>query len=636
MSQVYEIEKDLTHSAVMCKSGKHYLTEVQKGLTAFGFVLLAKHRKRQIYKYILKELERIRDINVADCKIDRLLDLHEFPTAIQLAQQCSEKIESSAQYTCIANITAGFESSSARIMDKIDSTFLENQVKHILGSCSPSFKIEEFLKVLESVNQFIDVGHEFSSDDASLLKTAMHQQSHAYFENFHKKRIEDLRTMLENEMWNRMPLPNDFTVLSIQEFGGVMAMTDNNTATGSHSWSATPMVGSPLLSLNLGEPKPVSFNPSDHDVPFFNNFKQDGNPFSLKEGRKTLSEAAGDRIQGGSATTANNGEATSAAKTNSPLISSTTINVVRLFGKYLQMMKILKHLAYPIFTAISQLLEYYVYSVFIFFGECSNTNLFDQGHDSISNISPILKKTMLRLKQKFNPQPVTPSSTTSSLLASSTHLFQSKLSSSPMSLRSSVDNTRLSPSPSPLSLQSGGGNGNGSSEDVGNVRWELRDVPTDSSPYTKQIFILFHGFAGHLDEISKRTKSLPTKVWNLLWENTITYAMETLIEAFSRIRKCNNHGRTLMTMDLKALQSSLEQLTTIRPIPHLQHVDKYIKAYFLPEEDIYNLARDSEYTIKQVIGIVHVVNHLKKPQKQKLISDLEELEKVRKIEASRQ
>lgn len=43
----------------------------------------------------------------------------------------------------------------------------------------------------------------------------MKSQSTAFFENSHKSMLEDLHTMLENEMWQRCPLNKDFTILGI-------------------------------------------------------------------------------------------------------------------------------------------------------------------------------------------------------------------------------------------------------------------------------------------------------------------------------------------------------------------------------------------------------------------------------------
>lgn len=41
-----------------------------------------------------------------------------------------------------------------------------------------------------------------------------------------------------------------------------------------------------------------------------------------------------------------------------------------------------------------------------------------------------------------------------------------------------------------------------------------------------------------------------------------------------------------MQLDAKVFLTELEKLTTLRPIPHFTFLDKYIKAYYLAEEEV--------------------------------------------------
>ncbi|EGC31889.1 hypothetical protein DICPUDRAFT_156198 [Dictyostelium purpureum] len=847
MSQVYEIERDLTHSARMCSSGKEYLDGVQSNLTAFGFKLLAKHRIRQYSKYMLQEMSRIYEITQTARKIDSYLNMNEFAQALELLTQWNQVITKYSKYSYIEDLTSKFDFREDTVLGKIDSSFvgvchvfdpksmkfvelcqilkedqyipslmgilehlsdlmwshymmkqwillrlqaiksdceekkfyieifklfcsnkktiwnsIQNQVRHILNSLKPKFKIELFIKVLDSINQFIEVGIQFSGEEANLLKGIMREKSLDYFQYFHKETIERLKTMLENEMWHKIPLPNNFTVLDVKEFGIIMnSFNESNLDSegGSRSRKSSsskppqPQINQPAISGFLTitdqqkqQQQQLSLCPQDYEIPFLNHFKDNGNPFSLIEGRRTLSEAAGNRNSLSTSQTElptfNNNNAT----TSSPLISSTTINVIKQIGYYLQMMKILKQLAYPIFTAISQLLEYYVYSVFTFFGSMNEKNTILDIANNNSNINPMLIKTLQRLKNKFSPPPVQEKT---SLLSAST--FQSKISSPHLSIKSDkspnlnqpkenifLPNLSLSNSSNSINSNSNNSN-NGSNHNNGlnslnnnfnseeeiiinwslpklndsldltqsknlfglehkiiglesmmflvdcimeaqplvldlippekssqttnfyvetvsvvaslrnllyknitsqfleletipnlitNTKWELKEAPTTENHYVSSIIIQFHKFAGNLDAIaSPKTTLITPKIKNLLWENTIVFAMETLIESYSKIKKCNNFGRNLMIMDVKKLQSDLEPLTTIRPIPHIKHVEHYITAYYLPRKELYEMARDSEYTVKQIISIVNIQNHLPKPEKQKLLSDLDDLEK---------
>ncbi|KAF2069584.1 hypothetical protein CYY_009098 [Polysphondylium violaceum] len=883
LSQVYEIEKDLQHSATMCKSGKEYLNGVMKNLTSFGFILLEKHRRRELTKFMLGETQSFKDISQIARQVDSLLNENQFTEALIFLNKYNQEISTySAKYNCIKDLASRFQSSVDAIIEKIDSNFvkvchgwsekefenivdgysrlhqvvrfrekihqnfilniddlskkilktqllanferpdevnfktmkftdmcellkedqyvpallsllnllsdlmwshymmknwilvksqskegeeknfyidifkllysnrktmwnsIQSQIRHILNSFKPKFKIEEFLKVLDSINQFIEVGNEFSGEEANILKSIMKEKSLAYFQFFHKKRIDDLKTMLENEIWHKMPLPNNFTVLDIKEFGVVMKLNNNlnnsnnsNNSGGSNNKQQQQQQQVFSTIFKVTEQKQISLELKDHDIAFMNQFRENGNPFSSAESRRTLNEASGDQFDQQNESTNGTNQ-----QTNSPLIASTTVNVLRFIGKYFQMMKVLQPLSYPIFTAIAQLLEYYVYTVFNFFGS-SSSSMFDDS----SNVNPMLKKTMQRLKAKFNSNAV-PSPNNHGKM-SSPYQLKNDNSKSP-NLSNTKDSLLSVTTPSVLSLSTpnltvgkdnrNGGAGNNSTTNGGGdnfddgeisiqwvlptlselvdltqsknlyglenkiiglesmmflveaimeaqplvmslvpnekssaindfyvqtvsvvaslknlcyknitsqllnldniqnlvtgIKWELKEAPTtESNNYISQIIIEFHRFTGYLDEISSRSGILTPKVKNLLWENTITFAMETLIESYSKIKKCNNYGRNLMIMDLKKLQAGLESLTTIRPIPHIQHVDQYITAYYLPESDLFSLARDSEFTCKQVISIVNVCGHLKKNEKQKLINDLEDLDKQRKLES---
>ncbi|KAG9355445.1 hypothetical protein JZ751_000283, partial [Albula glossodonta] len=55
-------------------------------------------------------------------------------------------------------------------------------------------------------------------------------------------------------------------------------------------------------------------------------------------------------------------------KVNAPILTNTTLNVIRLVGKYMQMMNILKPIAFDVIHCMSQLFDYYLYAVYTFFG----------------------------------------------------------------------------------------------------------------------------------------------------------------------------------------------------------------------------------------------------------------------------
>lgn len=61
---------------------------------------------------------------------------------------------------------------------------------------------------------------------------------------------------------------------------------------------------------------------------------------------------------------------------------------------------------------------------------------------------------------------------------------------------------------------------------------------------------------------------------------------------FSNAKKCSNGGRALMQLDFTQLKSKFEITTSLRPMPHREYVELYIKAYYLPENSLEEWIRD--------------------------------------------
>lgn len=59
-----------------------------------------------------------------------------------------------------------------------------------------------------------------------------------------------------------------------------------------------------------------------------------------------------------------------------------------------------------------------------------------------------------------------------------------------------------------------------------------------------------------------------------------------ILLSFSEARKCSNGGRALMQLDFTQFLSKFEKISSMRPIPHKEYVENYIKAYYLPESEL--------------------------------------------------
>jgi hypothetical protein len=73
------------------------------------------------------------------------------------------------------------------------------------------------------------------------------------------------------------------------------------------------------------------------------------------------------------------------------------------------------------------------------------------------------------------------------------------------------------------------------------------------------------------------TFAIPFQVQELLFEYATDGIAEALVEGFSRVKRCTNEGRALMSLDLQVLINGLQNLSPTKAKPNMQIVDNYIK-----------------------------------------------------------
>ncbi|CAI7879503.1 unnamed protein product [Closterium sp. NIES-54] len=103
---------------------------------------------------------------------------------------------------------------------------------------------------------------------------------------------------------------------------------------------------------------------------------------------------------------------------------------------------------------------------------------------------------------------------------------------------------------------------------------------------------------------------IPVQVQHQLVQFAMEAVADVLVEGFSRVKRCSNEGRALMSLDLQTLINGLQQLTGRRP--DMQIVDTYIKAFYLPEtEYLYWALSHPEYSRAQVVSLINLVAVMK-------------------------
>ncbi|KAL0436359.1 UNVERIFIED_CONTAM: Syndetin [Sesamum radiatum] len=148
---------------------------------------------------------------------------------------------------------------------------------------------------------------------------------------------------------------------------------------------------------------------------------------------------------------------------------------------------------------------------------------------------------------------------------------------------------------------------NGYVDRIANAKWEVKELGMEHNGYVDLLLGEFKHYKTRLAHGGIRQE-----VQDLLLEYGLENVAETLIEGLSRVKKCSDEGRALMSLDLQVLINGLKHFVSVDVRPKLQIVETYIKAYYLPETEYVHWSRaHPEYSKSQIVGLVNLVASMK-------------------------
>ncbi|KAJ4835617.1 hypothetical protein Tsubulata_010861 [Turnera subulata] len=163
---------------------------------------------------------------------------------------------------------------------------------------------------------------------------------------------------------------------------------------------------------------------------------------------------------------------------------------------------------------------------------------------------------------------------------------------------------------------------NGYVERIANAKWEVKELGLEHNGY---VDLLLGEFKHYKTRIAHG--GIHKEVQDLLLEYGVEIVAETLIEGLSRVKRCTDEGRALMSLDLQVLINGLQHFATTNVKPKLQTVETFIKAYYLPETEYVHWARaHPEYSKNQIVGLVNLVATMKGWKRKTRLEVLEKIE----------
>ncbi|XP_033950305.1 syndetin isoform X2 [Pseudochaenichthys georgianus] len=569
---------------------------------------------------------------------------------------------------------------------------------YILGTDMSNFKYDDFIVVLDVISRLMQVGEEFCSSKSEVLQESIKRQSVNYFKNYHRARLEELRMFLENETWELCPVKSNFNISQLHEFKFM-------------GQCRSPSISPSRQAVS-------SSSPAQDELSLFQQFLQEGNPFELPTEKEEetedvlasngyesdeleknvyqdydsdsdvpeelkqdyVDEQTGDApLKSASRETIRSKKRSdyNLNKANAPILTNTTLNVIRLVGKYMQMMSILKPIAFDVIHCVSQLFDYYLYAVYTFFGR---NDMYESS--GLGLISSRLRTTLNRIQENLIdmealgetsgvhgaaedrkekvPSPhlsqmvvLTNSGTLYGLaqrvVATESLVF---LAEQFESLQFQLD-TMMPAAKKPFLQQFYSQTVSTASELrkpiywivaakaidyeqmlllMAGVKWDIREIMSQHNVYVDVLLKEFEQFNKRLEDVSRHVR-IPLPVSNVLWEHCIRLANRTLVEGYANVKKCSNEGRALMQLDFQQFLMKLEKLTDLRPIPDKEFVETYIKAYYLTENDMEQFIKNHrEYSMKQLANLVNVClgSHINKKARQKLLAAIDDIDRPKR------
>eukprot|EP00756_Hemistasia_phaeocysticola_P047701 Hpha_TRINITY_DN22168_c0_g1::TRINITY_DN22168_c0_g1_i1::g.103650::m.103650 len=169
---------------------------------------------------------------------------------------------------------------------------------------------------------------------------------------------------------------------------------------------------------------------------------------------------------------------------------------------------------------------------------------------------------------------------------------------------------------------------------ISEAKWEPKSAETESSVYVGAILREVKAFG---EELTRSTAMLPCggMFSARMWRYIVDHIWNVLVEGYSRVKKCNDNGRSLMTVDLMSLQHALKSASPPgTELPSTEAVEDYIKAFWKIEaggDDYIDWVRNAHtrYTHKQLTALLGINSGLlergaKKKERQELTRRVED------------
>lgn len=232
------------------------------------------------------------------------------------------------------------------------------------------YSFDDFISMINIVRKIISIGCEFSSAEKSeQLEDTLKKATSEYFYIYHKTKIEEVKVFLETELWQLVPMKPGFSIEHLHEFSFLI-----NKEKFLNSNGVDKEDGLSYFDLDEMETKSQT-TPFDKFMKSSKNSKTDefleDNKLEDEEHQTELNKESSHSVP--------------------VVITNSSLNILRIVGKYIQIMYIFDQISFDVLLCIFQLYNYYIYGVYTFFG----------GEELFVQLVPTMKPNLANLLKQI-------------------------------------------------------------------------------------------------------------------------------------------------------------------------------------------------------------------------------------------
>ncbi|OQV16817.1 Syndetin [Hypsibius exemplaris] len=497
---------------------------------------------------------------------------------------------------------------------------MEQKIRVLLtqSDAAAQLKYDSFGHLLSVLKRFCIVGKEFGGVNSDALMDAVKQQASRFFNMYHRTKLEELHFFLDNESWEVCPMKSKFTCLDLWEFqflrprtqlpsgssqsfvekaAGDAGRESSHTSATTHFFLEFGSSGTPFDDLFRSEEQheDVLVDSGDGDKR-----SSDSDDDIMDELKQEHIDETGEKRRG--SPKQRRSSAFKSISLGGPVVTNSTLSVLRLFGRYIFFVAMLESNAPEVINALSQLFDYYLYTVYSLFSteiheyfeslviskrlqvgvKRIRENLINMNSDHVETgpdgktripapqISPRIDladpKTVFALPERIAAME------SLAFLASQMELIQPTLERAlPPQRRvflqqfytqsvSLVPDIRY---PVYWCVAYRSINYDTALSMMAEVQWDIKDLASQHSEYVDHLLKELEGFHQVIRRTAKTT-AIPKEALDGLWTLAVLLTNRTFVEGFSGVKKCSNEGRALMQLDYQQFIVSAEKLSSLR------------------------------------------------------------------------